>query len=53
MPTGMGVINPKSVKGGRKLKKIKHCTIPSNFVRDERYKSFSNKGEKLSSVCGQ
>ena len=50
MLTSMGVINPKFVKGGRKLKKTKHCTIPSNLVRDE---SFSNKGEKLSSMCGQ
>ena len=50
MPTGMGVIDPKFVKGGRKLKKIKYCTIPSNLGRDE---SFSNKGEKLSFVCGQ
>ena len=45
MPTGMGVIDLKFIKGGRKLKKKKHCTIPSNLVRDE---SFSNKGEKLS-----
>ena len=50
MPTGMGVIEPKFVKGGGKLKKTKHCTIPSNLMRNE---SFSNKGEKLSSVCGQ
>ena len=50
MPTGMGVIDPKFVKEGRKLKKTKHCTILSNLVRDE---SFSNKGERLSSVCGQ
>ena len=35
MPTGMGVIDPKLVKGGRKLKKTKHCTIPSNLVRDK------------------
>ena len=50
MPTGMGVTDPKFVKIGRKLKKTKHCTIPSNLVRNE---SFSNKGDKLSSVCGQ
>ena len=50
MPTGMGVIDKKFIKGGRKLKKIKHCTIPSNMMRNE---SFSNKGDKLSSVCGQ
>ena len=31
MPTGMGVIDPKFVKGGRNLKKIKHCTIPPNL----------------------
>ena len=50
MPTGMGVIDPKFVKGGRKLKETKHFTIPSNLVKDE---SFSNKGEKLFSLCGQ
>ena len=27
MPTGMGVTNLKLDKGGRKLKKEKHCTI--------------------------
>ena len=47
MPTGMGVIDPKFVKGGRKLKKTKLCTIPLNLVRNE---SFSNKGQKLSSM---
>ena len=31
MPTGMRVIDPKFVKGCRKLKKTKHCTIPSNL----------------------
>ena len=50
MPIGMGVTDPKFIKGGRKLKKTKHCTITSNLVGNE---SFSNKGEKLSSVCGQ
>ena len=43
MLTGMRVIDPKFVKGVRKLKKTKHCTIPSNLVRNE---SFLNKGEK-------
>ena len=28
MPTSMRVIDPKFVKGGRKFKKRKHCTIP-------------------------
>ena len=28
MPTGMGVVDPKLVKGGRKLKKAKYYTIP-------------------------
>ena len=27
MPTGMGVADPKLAKGGRELKKTKHCTI--------------------------
>ena len=33
MPTGMGVINPKFAKGGRKLKKTKHYTIPPNLEK--------------------
>ena len=33
MPTGMRVIDPKFVKGGRKLKKTKHCTIPPNLEK--------------------
>ena len=28
MSTGMGVTDPKLVKGGRKLKKAEHFTIP-------------------------
>ena len=27
IPNGMGATNPKFVKGGKKLKKTKHCTI--------------------------
>ena len=33
MPTGMGVIDPKLAKGGRKLKKTKHYTIPPNLEK--------------------
>ena len=33
MPTGMRVTDPKFVKGGRKLKKIKHCTIPKTMMK--------------------
>ena len=33
MPIGMRVIDPKFAKGGRKLKKTKHCTIPPNFEK--------------------
>ena len=33
MPTGMEVIDPKFTKGGRKLKKTKHCTIPPNLEK--------------------
>ena len=29
----MGVIDPKFTKGGRKLKKTKHCTIPLNLEK--------------------
>ena len=36
MPIGMGVNDPKFVKGGRKLKKTKHCTIPKTLMEDEK-----------------
>ena len=31
MPIGVGATNPKLFKGGRNLKKAKHCTIPINL----------------------
>ena len=40
MPTGMGVIDPKFAKGGRKLKKTKHCTIPQNLEQMKSEKAF-------------
>ena len=36
MPTGMGVTNPKLAKGGRNLKKAKHCTIPKTLNKMEK-----------------
>ena len=36
MPTGMGVADPEFVKGGRKLKMEKHCTIPKALIKDEK-----------------
>ena len=33
MPIGMGVIDPKFNKGGRKFKSTKHCTIPLNLEK--------------------
>ena len=33
MPTDMRVIDSKFLKGGRKLKKTKHCTIPPNLEK--------------------
>ena len=36
MSTGMGVTDLKFIKGGRKLKKIKHCTIPKTLMEDEK-----------------
>ena len=36
MPTGVGVTNPKLAKGGRKLKKAKHCIIPETLNKMER-----------------
>ena len=40
MPTGMGVIDPKFSKGGRKLKKTKHFTIPPNLEKMKSEKTF-------------
>ena len=39
MPIGMGVINPKLAKGGRKLKKTKHCNIPKTLNINEKKRS--------------
>ena len=36
MPTGMGVVDPKLVRGGRKLKRVKHCTIPNLEQNDKK-----------------
>ena len=41
MPTGMGVTNPKLSKGGRKLKKTKHCTIPKTLNINEKKRASS------------
>ena len=38
MSIGMGVTNPKFVKGGRKLKREKYCTIPKTLIEDEKKK---------------
>ena len=40
MSIGMGAANPKLSKGGRKLKKAKHCTIPVNLERKSKMKNF-------------
>ena len=39
MLTGMGVVDPKFAKGGRKLKKTRHCTIP-NLEHNDRKRAF-------------
>ena len=39
MSTGMGVADPKFVKGSRKLKKAKHCTIPNLEQNDRKIDS--------------
>ena len=38
MPTGMEVTNRKLVKGGRKLKEAKHCTISKSLNKYEKKK---------------
>ena len=40
MSIGMGVANPKFVKGGRKIKKAKHCTIPQTLIKMKREKGY-------------
>ena len=40
MSTGMRVIDPKFAKGGRKLKKTKHCTIPPNLEKMKSEKAY-------------
>ena len=49
MPTGMGVIDPKFAKGGRKLKKTKHCTIPPNLekMKSEKASRIRKRGHLL------
>ena len=42
MPIGMGVANLKLTKGGRELKKAKHCTIPKTLKKKK--KSFCYEG---------
>ena len=45
MPTGMGVADPNLAKGGRKLKKAKHCAIPKTLNKYEKDKSFYSRIE--------
>ena len=39
MPIIIGVTDPKFIKGGRKLKMEKHCTIPKTLIEDEKQKA--------------
>ena len=43
MPTGIGATNPKLSKGGRKLKKTKHCIIPINVEVKSKMKNLQFK----------
>ena len=36
MPIGKGVADPKLLKGGKKLKRVKHCTIPNLDQNDKK-----------------
>ena len=47
MPTGMGVIDPKFAKGGRKLENTKHCTIPPTLEKMK-----SEKASRISHLLG-
>ena len=52
MPTGIGVTNPKLVKGGKNLKKEKDCTIPKTLNKMKR-KYASRKGTELKVNSGK
>ena len=43
MLTAMGVTNPNLAKGGRKLKKAKHCTIPKILGQNEKKRAYGIK----------
>ena len=49
MPTGIRVIDPKFAKGGRKLKKAKHCTISPNIekMKSEKTSRIRKRGHLL------
>ena len=49
MSTGMGVVNPKFSKSGRKPKKTRHCTNPKKFLqgKEKQKWDFSLKDVKL------
>ena len=49
MPTGIGVIDQKFAKGGRKLKKTQHCTIPPNLekMKSEKASRIRKRGHLL------
>ena len=47
MTTGMGVTDPKFVKGGRKLKKTRYCTIPKTLITNVLKTGSVSEPEKL------
>ena len=53
MLNGMGDTNPKLSKGGRKLKKPKHCTIPKTLCKNGKEKSFRYEELNSKSESGQ
>ena len=48
MPIGMGVADPKLVKGGRKPKKVKHCSIPKPRTNMKKKRAYGAKIENSS-----
>ena len=51
MPTSMGVANPKLSKGGRKLKKAKHCTISKTLNINEKKRASGMRTEGRQRKC--
>ena len=53
MPTGIKVTNPKFATVGRKLKEVKHCTIPKTLNKKKEKKRVYGAELKINSGKGK